>query len=237
MGTHKEVSLIGSAAVAVRGVFCLALVRLGVLLAVFLFTACGPQGPTSEVPTSTIALPTRTTVSRATPTRESIATLMTPSLTPPPAHMTPSPTVSASPTPLTITPQATLLRPGEQPTTDVWVTTDKLDYRRGERIVVTIGNDLSVAIYALTGKTYCTIVSVQRKTDDKWQIQSRCAAGAPPVFIPIPSKSRMSVEIFPRDAFDKELVPGQYRIEFSFRVGSASGPWQTVYSKEFVISD
>jgi hypothetical protein len=118
----------------------------------------------------------------------------------------------------------------------VWVTSDKLRYHYGEQIVVTISNDLPVPIYGQTGQTYCSVVSVQRKVDDQWNMEGRCAAAGPPGFIAIEAGRQMAVEIFPRFPSDRALDPGQYRIVFSFFVGSTAGPRQAVQSEEFVIA-
>lgn len=186
------------------------------LFAMCLFVACSPQMATPMGKTLT-------------------ATVFTS-----PAYAEPSPTVIVSPTflpLLTVTPPASRSKAGGQPITDVRVTTDRQTYRRGEKILVTIVNDLSVTIYAQTGQTYCTTVAVQRKTDSKWQMEGRCAAGAPPGFISIPPMSKTVQGLMPQGPFDKEFVPGQYRIAFTFSIGSSSGPWLTVHSEEFHITD
>lgn len=174
----------------------------------------------------------------------------------------------------------------------VRVTTDKLSYRSGELIVVTISNDLATIIYAPPGQTYCSVVSVQRLEAGRWVTAGSCAAGGRALFVTVGPKremrgvlgpgaqdagtqgvivsepSRPSVfegdlrrlppaepwkpgdpirEVpkgrippegasLPFSALHNEIAPGTYRIEFSFRVGSTSGPTQTVYSAEFVVS-
>lgn len=44
-------------------------------------------------------------------------------------------------------------------------------------------------------------------------------------------------QVRPFSALGSELGPGTYRIVFSFRMGSTSGPVHTVYSEEFVVGD
>ena len=41
----------------------------------------------------------------------------------------------------------------------------------------------------------------------------------------------------PFSALDRVLEPGTYRIEFTFTVGTVSGPVQTVHAKEFTVTD
>jgi hypothetical protein len=119
----------------------------------------------------------------------------------------------------------------------VQVTTDKLNYRPAEPIIVSIVNPLSVPIYALSGQTYCTIVTAQRSEDGQWSAEGRCLAFAPPGWTEIVPGGRTPVEVKPRLAFDRPLAPGRHRVLFTFNIGSPGGSSATVFSPEFLISD
>lgn len=125
--------------------------------------------------------------------------------------------------------------PAPQPNPGVSVTTDKGSFQTGEAIVVTIRNDLSVPIYGLTGKTYCTILLAQRKEGDEWQDQSPCTAGAPPAWEPILARAQFVVALSPQLPTDQPLPPGEYRILFLHRIGAISGTEATGYSNPFTI--
>lgn len=171
------------------------------------------------------------------------------------------------------------------------VTTDKLSYRRGQPILVTIRNHLSSVIYALSDQTDCSIVSVQRLKAGHWETLGACptkglvsvvliapksqitgtlgpqTSGVQGPTVSLPTKPEMmdrdlrtlppqkpwqpgdpvsevpqalsppKFESLRPSALESEIAPGRYRIEFSFTVGSTSGPVQSVYSQEFVIID
>jgi hypothetical protein len=57
----------------------------------------------------------------------------------------------------------------------VWVTTDRHSYRRGEPILVTIYNTLSMPIYVLPEQAHCLIASVQHLETGRWE--DFCLAG------------------------------------------------------------
>lgn len=139
-----------------------------------------------------------------------------------------------------VSPHSVLARPsGASPVAgapDVVVTTDKLSYQFRDTIIVTITNNLSVSIYAVAGQTYCTIVSLERRSDDQWHREGACAVGAPPGFMAVAAGAQRRVEVAPATAFDRHLVPGSYRVAFSFFIGSTAGPQETVHSPDFVIS-
>jgi hypothetical protein len=74
----------------------------------------------------------------------------------------------------------------------VSVTTDKLTYRRGEPILVTITNGLSTVIYAVPAQVCCSIVSVHRRHDGRWVTEGVGPTAGPAFFIAIASKSKMT---------------------------------------------
>jgi hypothetical protein len=60
----------------------------------------------------------------------------------------------------------------------VRVLTDKANYSRGERIVITIHNELATFLYAPSGQPYCSVVSLQRLEAGKWVAKDVCASPA-----------------------------------------------------------
>lgn len=75
----------------------------------------------------------------------------------------------------------------------VRVVTDRASYSPGERIVVTIHNDLAIFIYAPSDPSSCSIVSVQRLEGGKWVPKDPCVTSAPSdphSVIAIPPRSR-----------------------------------------------
>jgi hypothetical protein len=125
---------------------------------------------------------------------------------------------------------------GSESARDVGVTTDKFSYRPGEPIVVTLDNQLSVPVYALTGQTYCTVVTAERRVDDAWTTENRCMVGGPPGWREIPPLQITRVQVKPGIALDEPLPPGRYRVVFTFRPKSTGEPSATVTSKEFIIA-
>jgi hypothetical protein len=60
----------------------------------------------------------------------------------------------------------------------VRVLTDKATYTRGERIVVTIHNELTTFLYAPSGQPYCSVISAQRLEAGKWVAKDSCVTPA-----------------------------------------------------------
>ena len=118
----------------------------------------------------------------------------------------------------------------------VQLLTDRATYRYADPVIVTIINGFSVPVYGLTGRTYCTIVTLQRNLDrDAWAEAGHCVVSGPPGWIEIPADGRTDVEVRPLLPADRPLEPGRYRAALTFQLGSTSGPATTTYSPEFVI--
>ena len=93
----------------------------------------------------------------------------------------------------------------------VTVRTDRLSYQTGQTIVVTVGNALPHAIVATTGRTSCTIVSLDRRVGQRWVEVRNCYAGVPPVEVRIAAgKTR-------RMRLSDQLEPGTYRVRLEYR--------------------
>ena len=142
-----------------------------------------------------------------------------------------SPTLGASSTPG----ESPTMRvsPTSEATTRVRVTTAKARYRESEVIVATVANSLPEAIYGITGQTFCTIVTAQRREGSEWQAAGACTDTSPPGFIAIEPNSELAVEIVPSSASDLALSAGEYRIEFQYSVGSQGDPFHVVRSEVF----
>lgn len=93
----------------------------------------------------------------------------------------------------------------------VTVRTDKLSYRTGQVIVVTVRNQLPHAIIATTGRTSCTIVSLDRRVGQRWVEVRNCYAGVPPVDVRIAAGATRRMRL--PDWFE----PGTYRVRLEYR--------------------
>ena len=97
------------------------------------------------------------------------------------------------------------------PGATVTVRTDKLSYRIGQVIVVTVRNQLPHAIVATTGRTSCTIVSLDRRVGQRWVEVRNCYAGVPPVDVRIAAGATRRMRLPDR------LEPGTYRVRLEYR--------------------
>lgn len=127
--------------------------------------------------------------------------------------------------------------PASAESSAVNVTTDRPVYDSGQMIVVTIVNTLSAPVYALTGQTYCTIVTLQRSVDGEWKSEGPCQSYAPPGWVKIAAGDTSRIEVMPSVPADQPLPVGRYRAQLTLRVGSSSGQSATVFSPEFLISN
>ena len=118
----------------------------------------------------------------------------------------------------------------------VVVTTDKSAYDQGEMIEVTITNTFSAPIYALTGQTYCTIVTLQRNVDGAWKPEGPCQSYAPPGWVKIAAGATTRVQVKAGLPADQPLAAGRYQAKLTFNVGSTSGRPASAVSSEFLIN-
>jgi hypothetical protein len=117
----------------------------------------------------------------------------------------------------------------------VQVTTNKTSYSFLEPVVVTIVNGLSFPIYALTGQSYCSIVTVQRNLNGKWNPEGRCMVAGPPGWLSIAPGERTVVDVRPRLPSDQPLASNRHRVAFTFKAKSTDGTSSTVFAAEFLI--
>jgi len=126
---------------------------------------------------------------------------------------------------------------GKSAPSSVQIASDKSNYRQGEVVLVQIKNDLASSIYALSGQTYCTIVTVERFVNEQWNAEGRCRVLGPPGWVEIAASDTLSVKIKPILPSDQILTPGRHRAKLTFNVGSRSGSTQTGFSSDFKINN
>jgi hypothetical protein len=197
-----------------------------VLLLPPLALACGDQNagphPTSSVSPATrshadgVATATRT----GSPTITSNVTVTVASTV-----VTQPTTLSTTQTGATPPPQALMLS----------VMTDKTQYAAGEHATVTIRNAGDVSVFATSGRTFCTIIGVQRQTNGTWLEVGGCTTSQPPGTVEIKPGVPLTFTLDPSATGNAELGPGTYRLELGVAVGSRTGPTATVYSSEYVV--
>lgn len=93
----------------------------------------------------------------------------------------------------------------------VTVRTDRLTYRSGQVIVVTVRNGLAHALTATTGQSSCTIVDLDRRVQQRWVEVRNCYAGVPPVTVRIASGATRRMRLL------DPLEPGTYRVRLEYR--------------------
>ena len=93
----------------------------------------------------------------------------------------------------------------------VSVGTSALRYGPGETVVVTVRNGLAVPITAMTGRTSCSIVSLDRRSDGAWAEVRNCYSGVPPESVRIGAGRMVRVRLPDR------LEPGMYRARLEYQ--------------------
>lgn len=117
----------------------------------------------------------------------------------------------------------------------VTIRTTEKSFPSGDPIVTVIRNRRSRSITATSGRTYCTIVTLQRKRDDGWRAEGLCTDGLPPGDVRIEKHSRLRVRIGPREG-DEDLPAGTYRAVLTYRVGDSDKPKFVSYSARFEVT-
>lgn len=91
----------------------------------------------------------------------------------------------------------------------VRVVTDKLSYRRGEPIVVTIRNDLTTTIYAPPQGTLCALLLLERRDAGQWLMEDPCPNKPAVHRISLPPKGvlqgRLSLALQEKGGHDPEV--------------------------------
>jgi len=121
----------------------------------------------------------------------------------------------------------------------VQVTMGKPRYGPREPIVVTVTNNLPNPIFTLTGRTYCTVIAVQRRESDEWRSVGPCVSAEPRLFLPIHPNGTMVITLDP-EATNSLVQPfnaGTYRVELPYTSQVPPVQWLSVYSPDFEVAD
>jgi hypothetical protein len=117
----------------------------------------------------------------------------------------------------------------------VSIATDRTAYAQGQPITATIRNDGSQDAFAASGRSFCSILTVERSSADGWRQIAPCAQGAPPGFVRIAAGASLTIDLPPPDSSSEELAPGDYRLRCSFAVGGTDGPSGEARSPVFTV--
>lgn len=101
----------------------------------------------------------------------------------------------------------------------VTIETDREIYGRGEEIVVTVRNRLDTAITTRDQRAFCTIVGLERESEEEWQEVRNCISGAPPRQVTLAAGSDTSVKLAAGTAPYAALDPGRYRVNLVYSPG------------------
>ena len=134
---------------------------------------------------------------------------------------------------------------GEPPTGSVTVTPDRQVYRTTDTIVATIENGTETAIRTEDHQSFCTVLSLLRRTQKGWEPTAACLTLSPTQFVTIAAQGKLQVSlpevtpaIYPPQP---NFVPGEYRLELSFVALDANGKpdaeRQTASSAPFLVQD
>src|SRR5262249_31116413 len=131
----------------------------------------------------------------------------------------PSPRETATPGPITVTP-------------------DKQRYGQSETIAVTIMNGTSTGIAAPDHQSNCTTVTLEWWTCQSWQAQKPCKLIIANRLIPIMPGARLVQQLQPQGGTSPSWAIGTYRVAFTYSVGTPanlSGSTTTIYSATFTV--
>jgi hypothetical protein len=132
---------------------------------------------------------------------------------------TPSPRETATPGPITVTP-------------------DKQRYGQSDTIAVTIMNGTSTGIAAPDHQSNCTTVTLDWWSGQSWQPQNPCKLMIATRLIPIMPGATLVQQLHPQGGTSPGWAIGTYRVAFTYYVGTAanfSGSTTTVYSATFTV--
>jgi hypothetical protein len=118
----------------------------------------------------------------------------------------------------------------------VTLATNQQRYAPSDIVVVTVTNGLATRILAADHQSNCTMVTIERQSDQTWQPQNPCRLMSPTRLIPIESGSAISQQLQPLQATGTAgWAPGTYRIAFTYRL-SAPDEGTTIFSASFVVA-
>jgi len=102
---------------------------------------------------------------------------------------------------------------------NVTLTPDRQIYSTEDRIAVRVNNNTDLRLDTMDGRSYCTILSLQRQDGDRWVNVAECQTDGPV----------RQVSIGPRQAIAVMLPPGP--------MTTPHEPWRYRVALEFVLSD
>jgi hypothetical protein len=120
------------------------------------------------------------------------------------------------------------------PRPSVTVSTDKREYAPQQPIVVSVLNNGKDPLAALNGRSYCTIVQLERRVNSGWQPVGRCESFAPMPPVPLPPAQTVKATLPP----DPARAPGEYRCGVTVvrpDATTARGEPLTFYSPAFTV--
>jgi hypothetical protein len=119
----------------------------------------------------------------------------------------------------------------------VAITTPENAYCGKDPIPITIRNYSSAPIFTVSGQSFCTFMSLEKRENGSWQMVGRCTAGAPPGIIAIAAGEERVVSLDPKSHLYVSLAPGRYRLALTFARSADGQDRRVVYSPEFDILD
>lgn len=107
----------------------------------------------------------------------------------------------------------------------VAVLTDKDSYESGEVIWVTIANDSDSSITTRDQHSFCTIVTLEKESDNQWASAANCTLNTPSREVTLEPNSETVVEMKPHPSQpSQEIAPGRYRATFTYTPGEHFQP-------------
>lgn len=125
--------------------------------------------------------------------------------------------------------------PGGVTSGQVTVAPSKQQYGSSETVVVTIANGLPAGILAPDHQSDCTVVTIERLTNQAWQPQNMCQLKSPTRLVSLSSGSALAQQVRPpTSGVTPGWSPGTYRIAFAYRQ-NPTDQGTTIYSASFTI--
>jgi len=122
---------------------------------------------------------------------------------------------------------------------NVTLTPDRLIYSIEDRIAVRINNNTDFRLDTMDGRSYCTVLSLQRQIGRSWVPVAQCQTDGPVRRVSIGPREAIAVTL-PPGPMTMQHEPGLYRVALEFELsdaksGSDSDPPMIVTSQAFEI--
>ena len=137
--------------------------------------------------------------------------------------------------PATLTPTPSLVSSG-----GVTVALEKPQYAPSDTIVATIHNGLATPIFARDGRSDCTLLDLERRVNEAWQIQAACVNMQPVRHIAqVAHGAILTQQLAPSlsDSSTESWPPGTYRLAFAYvtSVDQPFGQSTVIFSATFTV--